>query len=185
MEEIEKKGRGLGAFLRTVCFLIIGICAFSNPLDPINLFNIGFGAITGLIFGFLYRRFLCGFLNMFNSKLKKEHGKKVVRDAVDRGMLFIIPFVVMLAAATYLLNWSMTAAFVSAGIMAVGTASSIETGKIKGKQEIKNTIAASGISGLFSFLWIMSYPFLAKAPLLLEGGITLIKQMMAGGGGVL
>jgi len=183
LTENEGNGRGIRNLLRLVCFMTIGICAFSNPLDQGNLYNIGFGIITGLLFGFIFRRFLKAFLSLFNGKLRKEQGKIVIRNAVDSGMLFLTPFAVMLAIATFLLNWSMSASFVSAGIMAVGTASAIEMGKIKGKQEIKNTIATSGVSYAFSFLWTLSYPLLVKAPPLLEGGVALLRQYLSGGGG--
>ena len=51
MTENEGNGRGIRNLLRLVCFMTIGICAFSNPLDQGNLYNIGFGIITGLLFG--------------------------------------------------------------------------------------------------------------------------------------
>ena len=183
MTEIEVKGRGFSRMIRIICFMTIGICAFSDPLNQGSLYHIGFGALSGLIFGLLYQKFLKTFLGLFNRKLKKEQGKLVIRNAVDNGMLFLTPFVVMLAIATFLLGWSMTAAFISAGIMAVGTASAIEMGKIKGKQEIKNTIATSGVSYIFTFLWTISFPILAKAPSILEGGAALIKQFISVGGG--
>jgi len=183
--EIENKGKGAGTLLRGISFMVIGICAFSDPMDPVNLYRIGFGIVAGLLFGFLFRLFLRAFLSMLNGNVKKEQGKTAIRGAVDRGMLFLIPFVVMLAIATFLLKWSMTAAFISAGVMAVGTAASIEMGKIKGKQEIRNTIAASGVSYLFTFLWTLSFPFLIKIPPLLEGGIGLLLKFVSGGGGTI
>ena len=100
-------------------------------------------------------------------------------------MLFLIPFAVMLAIATFfteLVNECFQ--FVSAGIMAAGTASAIEMGKIKGKQEIKNTIATSGVSYVYSpSFGRLSYPLLVKAPPLLEGGVALLRQYLSGGGG--
>jgi len=183
LTENEVKGRGLKNLIRMVCFMAIGVCAFSDPLNQGSLYHIGFGILSGLIFGLLYHIFLKAFLGLFNGKLKKEQGKIVIRNAVDSGMLFLTPFVVMLTIATFLLKWPMTASFISAGIMAVGTASAIEMGKIKGKQEIRNTIATSGVSYLFSFLWTLSYPILVKAPPLLEGGVALIRQLISGGGG--
>ena len=185
MSDTEKNGKGAGVLLRTLCFMMIGICAFSDPVDLFNPYRIGFGIITGSLFGFLFRIFLRAFLNLLNGKLKRELGKAAIKSAVDRGMLFLIPFVVMLIIAAFLLEWSMTAAFISAGIMAVGTAAAIEMGKLKGKQEIRNTIATSGVSYLFTFLWTLSFPFLVKIPPLMEGGIGLLKQFLSGGGGVL
>lgn len=169
--------------VRYLCFIVIGISAFTNPLEPMNIYNLIFGAAAGLLFGWLFRIFLRAFLSLFNGNLKKEKGKKVIRDAVDNGMLFLTPFALMLLLAVFYLQWSETRGFVSAGIMAVGTASAIEMGRLKGKQEIKNTIASSGISLAFSFLWTLSYVYMAKASALIEGGAGLIGGILSGGGG--
>lgn len=168
---------------RYLCFMAIGISAFSNPIEPMSIYNISFGAAAGLLFGWLFRIFLRAFLSLFNGKLKKEKGKKIIREAVDSGMLFLVPFALMMLIAVFYLQWSETRGFVSAGIMAVGTASAIEMGKLKGKQEIKNTIASSGVSLVFSFLWTLSYVYMVKAPALIEGGAGLIGGILSGGGG--
>lgn len=168
--------------VRYLCFIVIGISAFANPLEPMSIYNLLFGAAAGLLFGWLFRIFLRAFLSLFNGNLKKEKGKKVIRDAVDSGMLFLAPFAFMLLLAVFYLQWSETRGFVSAGIMAVGTASAIEMGRLKGKQEIKNTIASSGISLMFSFIWTLSYVYMAKAPALIEGGAGLIGGILSGGG---
>lgn len=168
--------------VRYLCFIAIGISAFANPLEPMSIYNLIFGAAAGLLFGWLFRIFLKAFLSLFNGNLKKEKGKKVIRDAVDSGMLFLAPFAFMLLLAVFYLQWSETRGFVSAGIMAVGTASAIEMGRLKGKQEIKNTIASSGISLVFSFIWTLSYVYMAKVPALIEGGAGLIGGILSGGG---
>ena len=176
------QGKELKSFVRRLCFMAIGICALANPMDFLNLYNIGFGIFCGLLFGGLFRLFLKGFLGMLNGQFKKEKGKDSIRYAVDSGMLFLVPFTLMLAIAVFYLGWSMTAPFISAGVMAVGTASAIEMGKMQRKQGIKNTIATSGVSFVFSFLWTMSFSYLNKAPALIEGGISLIRSLMGGGG---
>lgn len=180
-QDVDEK-KGLKSLVRRLCFIVIGISAFANPLDLFNLYHIAFGAAAGLLFGGLFRIFLKGLLSMFNGKFKKEKGKAVIRSAVDSGMLFLTPFAFMMLIAVYYLNWSETRGFVAAGIMAVGTAAAIEMGRAKGKQEIRNTIATSGISFLFSFLWTLSYVYLAKAPSLIEGGAGLIGGILSGGG---
>jgi len=185
-KDIEKKESGSGwkSIIHSLSFMAFGVSAFSNPLDRMNVYNILFGVLIGLVFGWIFKSLLKGFLGLFNGKTKKEKGKRAIKIAVDNGMLFTIPFAVMLVLATFVLNWSMTIAFVSAGIMAVGTATAIEIGKLKGKQEIKNTILTSGMSFVFSFAWTLSYQFLAKAPSFIEGGIAIIKTMLSGGGGM-
>jgi len=179
------KGKAWRDLVRRVCFIAFRISAFSNPLDRLNIYNIIFGAVIGLFFGWLFKKFLRGFLGLFNSKFKKEKVKHIIRYAVDNSMLFLAPFAAMLLIATFYLKWSMTSAFISAGIMSVGTASAIEIGKLKGKQEIRNTIATSGVSFLFSFIWTLSYQYLIKIPALLDGGVTIIRSTLSGGGGIL
>jgi len=180
-----KQGRMWRNLLRWICFISFGVTAFSNPLDRWNLSNIGFGMAAGLFFGYLFRRFLRGFLGLFNSQLKKEKGKESVFYAVDCGMLFLCPFAAMALLSVFYLKWSMTAVFISAGVMAVGTASALEMGKLKGVQEIKNTIAAAFVSYLFSFVWTLSAQWLARAPLYIEGGVNLLRSVLAKGGGLL
>ena len=180
-----EKSSSFKKLVRRICFISFGISAFSNPLERLNLYNIFFGILVGLFFGWLFKKFLRGFLGLFNSKFKKEKGKQVIRSAVDNGMLFLAPFAIMVLIATFYLKWSMTSSFISAGIMAVGTSSAIEIGKSKGKQEIRNTIATSGVSFVFSFIWTLSYQYLIKAPAFIEGGVNIIRSMISGGGGIL
>jgi len=182
LEKDRNTGKMGKNFMRRICFIAIGSSAFSNPMEPLNPYDMIFGALAGLLFGWLFRRFLRSFLSLFNRKFKKENGKESIREAVDKGMLFLFPFTVMLLLAVYFLNWSETRGFVAAGIMAVGTAAAIEFGNAKGKQEIKNTVATSGISFLFSFMWTLSYSYMAKAPSLIEGGVGLIREILLGGG---
>lgn len=182
MEQDMNKEKGWRNLVRRLCFTAMGISAFANPLDTFNPYNIVFGAVAGLLFGWLFRKFLQGFLSVFNGKFKKEKGKQAIRHAVDSGMLFLAPFAVMMLLAVYYLNWSETRGFVASGIMAVGTAAGIEIGKSKGNQEIRNTIVTSGVSFLFSFIWTLSYAYLTKAPALAEGGIGLIRGILSGGG---
>ena len=182
MEQNYNKGKGWRNLVRRLCFMAMGVSAFTNPMDTFNLYNIVLGAVAGLLFGWMFRKFLRWFLSLFNGKFKKEKGKEAIRYAVDSGMLFLTPFAVMMLLATYYLNWSDTRGFVASGIMAVGTAAAIEIGKLKGKQEIRNTIATSGISFLFSFLWTLSYAYMLRVPSLVEGGVSLIRGILSGGG---
>lgn len=169
-------------FLRFLCFACFGICTFYSLLEPTNPYRLGFGLMFGIIFGWLFKLFLNGFLGAFNHKIKIEHGKLVIKNATKAGMVFMLPFAVMLLIATFYLQWSQTAAFISAGIMAVGTASSIELGKLIGKSSIKNTIVTSVVCFLFSFTWTLSTAFLIKVPPLIEGGAEIVKSLLSKGG---
>ncbi len=170
--------------MRRLSFMLFGISAFAHPLDPLSPVHLAFGAVFGLFFGWLFKRFLYAFVAMMNRPVRKEWGKKVMRHPVETGMLFLIPFAVMMALATFYLKWYQPAAFISAGMMAVGTATAIELGHLRGEILIRNTIVTSGVSFLFSFLWIFSLPFLNRAPGLIDGGITLLHSLLAGGGGL-
>lgn len=182
MEADLQKGKGFRSLVRKLCFMAIGVGALANPLDLWNPYNIGFGLFWGLIFGGVFRIFLKGFLGIFNGRLKKEKGKNAVRYAVDNGMLFLAPFSLILLIAVFYLEWTMTIPIISAGIMAVGTASSIETNKMLGKTGLKNVIATAGVSFVFSLLWTLSFSYLNKAPSYLEGGVNLVRSLIGGGG---
>ena len=185
MEQYMNKGKVWRNLLRRLCFIAFGITGFTNPLDRLNLYNIGFGIIIGLLFGYLFKKFLRSLLRLFNGALKKEKGKETIFYAVDTGMLVLIPFAVMALLSTFYLKWSMTGGFISTGIMAVGAAAALEIGKLKGRQEIKNTISTSVISYLFSFVWTLSAQLLVRLPGLLEGGINLLRSVLSKGGGTL
>ena len=182
MEMDFHKGKGIKMFIRIMCFMAFGIGALANPMDLLNPYSIGFGILCGLLIGWLFRLFLKGFLGLFNRTFKKQAGRQAIRYAVDEGLLFLAPFAVMLLIAVFYLNWSMTIPFISAGIMAAGTASAMEIGKMLGRQGLKNTIAATAVSFAFSFLWILAIPYLKRAPSLIEGGINLVRSLMGGGG---
>ena len=177
------RGRAFRKLLRWVCFAAFGITAFSNPLDRWNPAYIGFDMTAGLLFGYLFRKFLRGFLSMFNGSLKKEMGREAIAYAVDSGMLFLCPFAAMSLLSVYCLRWSVTAVFVSAGVMAVGTASALEIAKLRGSQELKNTVVTAFVSYLFSFIWTSSAQWLARAPLYVEGSVNLPRSVLGKGGG--
>lgn len=178
MEKYMSKGKFWRSLLRRLSFIAFGITAFSNPLDILNLYSIGWGIITGLLFGFIFNKFLRSFLCLFNRDLKKEKGKESIFYAVDTGMLFLIPFSAMTLISTFYLRWSLTGGFISAGIMAVGTAAALEVAKLRGKQEIKNTVITSVVAFLFSFVWTLSAQLLVKVPGLIEGAANLLRAML-------
>lgn len=177
-------GRFLRQWIRRLCFITFGLCAFTNPLEPLSPYNLVFGGLFGLFFGWLFKRFLYVFLAVINGSVKKEWGKKVMHYPVETGMLFLVPFAVMLALATFVLNWNNAAAFISAGMMAVGTSTAIEVSRLRGKSMLRNTVATSGVSFLFSFIWTYAQPYLFRAPGLIEGGIAIVRSMIFGGGGL-
>lgn len=178
MMEDLKKGHGLRSFLRRLCFISFGVTAFANPANLFNLVNLVYGILIGLLFGFLCKALLTGVLGVFNRDLKTLHGQKVISYAVDKGMTYMIPFAVMALLATFILDWSITGRFLSAGIMAAGVSASMEIAKLNGKQAIKNTLITSIVTGTMAIVWLFSSGFLGKIPPYLEGGASIVISLV-------
>jgi len=180
-EKVAQPELGQGHFLRSLvrklCFAAFGITAFVNLADPLNMTNLVYGILVGLFFGFLCKVFLSGILGLFNRDLKTVHGKKAISYAVERGMMFMIPFAVMALLATFLLKWSLTGGFVSAALMTAGGSAAMEIAKLKEKPALKNTILTSGIAWLFSTSWLFSSGYLGKIPPYLDGGVRLLLSL--------
>lgn len=175
-------GAGIYRFLALVGF---GATVYNAVATRYNPYYIGFGVLMCLIFGWLYKHFLRFLLGLFNPAIKKGVGKKEIHHAVDNSMLFLVPFAVMSLLATYYLKWTLTTAFLSTGIMSVGTAAAIEVGKLREKPVMRNTIITSGVSFLFSFVLTLSVQLLGKVPSLIEGAVKLLPTFFGNGGGIL
>lgn len=181
MVQSKEKGLGASRILIWLAFTAVGAATLADPFNKLNPYHIGLGILLGLLSAFLYPRFMSLFLGLLNRDYKAEHGRKSIRRLVSKGEFFLIPFAVMLCLATFLLNWPMTIAFVSAGFMAMGTAAAMEIGLARGRTSIGNTLAATLVSFGFSLIWTLGYPFLIKAPYYLEGGVNLIRSIIGGG----
>lgn len=177
-ESTIKKGKRSRRFVRRLSFVLFGICAFHNPIDRWNPYNILFGILTGLLFGLLFRWFLNGLSGLFNRKLVKEKGKSSIRHATDSGLLFLFPFAMILSVAVFYLNWSVARECICAGIMASGTAASIEIAKVKEKQQIRDTVITSLVSFLFSFIWTASFAYIAGVPSIIQGAVSVVLANM-------
>jgi hypothetical protein len=177
------KGKSIRGLTRILCFAAFGAVLFSNPMNRLNPFNLVFGILIALIFGGLFKLFLKSFLSLFNSAVKKEKGSRAIAYAVENGMLYLVPFAIMAMIATFYLEWSLTTSFISTGIMAVGTASAIEMGKLMQKPSVKNTLITSVVSFLFSFTLTLSVPLLTRVPGFVEGIVTILPTLLGKGGG--
>jgi small-conductance mechanosensitive channel len=99
-------------------------------LNFLNLYNILFGSILlGLLFGFFFQLFLRSFLSTFNYKYKKQGGKDALRYSVENGLIYLIPYAIIMTLATFVLSWGMSLGFVSTGIMTVGATATMELRK--------------------------------------------------------
>lgn len=175
------RGSGTKGLLRNLSFIVFGFVLFFDPFAPYNAFNIGFGVIVCLLIGWLYKIFLRLFLVAVNKELRQNLGKGVIYMAVDNAMLFLIPFAVMVAVATYLLNWHVGTVFMSAAFMIVGTSAAIEVGRLLDKPSMRNTVAASAVAFMFSAGIINVISKLSFVPGILEGVLMLIPTLIQGG----
>lgn len=184
MDEQLTKGKFLRGFIRWLCFIALGAALFIDQTDPFNWVRMVLGIVTVIIFGGIYKLKLKALLYVFNGKVRKEKGRHTVSYSVENGMLFLVPFAVMALIAAYYLRWSSVTPFLSTGLMVVGGASTVELSKFTGKSSIKNTLIASGVSFLFSFILILGMPYIANIPGMLEGLADLIPTVLGKGGGV-
>ncbi|WP_028307976.1 hypothetical protein [Desulfitibacter alkalitolerans] len=182
MGDIYDEKKALRNWIRRFSFMLLGASAFANPVDKLNPYNLIIGMIIGLLFSWLFKRFMYGFLGMVNRAKDKYQARRLVRYAADVGMLFLVPFALMLATAVFIMNWTVTSGLISAGMMAVGIAASIELGKLKGKQEIRNTLTTSFVAFLFSMIWIVGFQYVSRVPVWVEGAVIFIGSLMSGGG---
>ncbi len=177
MEELQK-GKGVRGFWRIFCFAAFGITALVDITNPYNLVNLMLGALTGLLFGWVTRRFLILLIGLFNRDLKKEQGKDIVSLAVGKGLIFMVPFAVLSLLATFVLGWSVPGGFLSVGLMAGGVGSALELDRIKGKSSIQNSLASTVGCGAFSALWALGIGWISIVPAYITGGFHLIKSLL-------
>ena len=183
-KKIYKRISGGGIF-RFLSYIAFGITIFTSMTTRFNIFYVMFGIIVYIVFVWFYKHFLRIFLGLFNPSVRKEFGKNAIPSAVDNSMLFLIPFATMSILATYFLKWSISNVFVSTGIMAVGTAASIEISKLRDNPSIKNTLITSAVSFVFSLLMTMSIQLLSRIPGIIEGAFNLIPTFLGKGGGII
>ncbi len=161
----------------SLAFVSFGMGTLASPAIGMKAYNIVFGILAGLIFGWLCKMFLTWFLARGNSQLKEKWGPKVIKAAVEKSFVFLVPFAVMSLLAVYFMGWNFVPVFVSAGLMTAGALSAMEIGRLKGKKEIKTTIVASVVAWAFSTLWLISTGFLVKVPSYAEGAVNILKLL--------
>jgi hypothetical protein len=102
-----------------------------------------FGAIAGVVLGFAARLAARGV------------GADVWREAAGTGLLMLIPFVVLAAAAELLLAWSASVAFASAGLMTAGGAIGVELGR-RGVVGLRVAIIPALAAALLATGWALA-----------------------------
>lgn len=184
VSSLSYEGSGTRGFVRNLCFVVFGLTIFHNPLEPFNIVRMSIGAVFCLIFGFLFKKFLRGFLILINRDIKEKFGKPIINMAVDNAMLFLVPYSIMILIATYLLGWTLTAPFISSGIMIVGVSASLEISRLMKKPKLKNTIITTGVSFIFSFGITFFTPYLIRLSSIIEAVIRLIPILLERWGGI-
>ena len=169
--------------LGSLAFVSFGIGTFATPVLGLTVANVIFGVLVGLIFGMFCKLFLTGLLSRGNAEVKQKWGQGVIKAAVEKSFVFLIPFAVMALLAVYFMGWNFAPVFVSAGLMSAGALAAMEVGRLKGKKEVKTSIVASVVAWVFSSLWVFSAGYLSKVPLYAEGAVNLLKFFAGGNAG--
>ena len=166
------------AWLRRICFILLGIVGFADATDPFEIGRLTAGIIVGILFGFVASVFFKMVLWLMNPKLNKTTGKKAIKEVVDRGMMFLLPFTVMSILAVFVLGWQANSVFVGPALMCVGVVVSSELEKAWGKAKFKNTITTVALSGGFASLWILAVNKAKFLPSYIAGGYDLIRSLI-------
>lgn len=161
VDKMEKDRLGpLCSVIGTFSFIIFGIVGFMNLSSPFDLFNVIFGIISGVLFGFVGKFVFTRLLSILNGDIGKAHGKKAIKAAVRRSTIFMFPYAILALLSAYFLGWAASAVFFSAGIMSTGVMASGEISKLKGRNAVKNNIATSLAASAVSYFWMFSAGYL-------------------------
>jgi hypothetical protein len=177
MIEEMKKGKSVRTLLRYISFGIFGSAALlyaEKPLSPVFLI---YGILIGIAFGLVYNFVLKLILGVANKDLKKQHGSKIVSLGISKGLLFIVPFAIMALLAAYVMGWTITTGFVSAGLMTAGATITMELEKIKGNGTVKNSLLPIGISFVFATIWAVGIGYMAILSLYVDGGVNVLLSL--------
>jgi hypothetical protein len=104
-------------------------------------------------------KFLILLLKSFNRDLIDNAGKHFAKEAVQKGMLFMIPFTVLAMLAFFILKWNAIMPFASA---AITTSSAIAGAEVmqKGGKSLRNIIIPTLLGMLFSTAWMLTLALL-------------------------
>ncbi|MCX7841746.1 MAG: hypothetical protein N2489_01560 [Clostridia bacterium] len=177
-EPVNDRLGPFNAFLGTISFIAFGVISYMDLKAPLEIANIVFGAIVGLLAGFLCKKLIYWLIALLNKDLRQQHGKEAILKTVHRSTVFMFPFALMLALSTFLLGWTTGGVFFSAAVMNTGVMASAEIAKLKGKAAIKNTIVTSVSASIISYSWLLSAGYLKNAPGLLKSLAGFVLPLM-------
>jgi heme/copper-type cytochrome/quinol oxidase subunit 2 len=140
------------------CFLIFGILS-SLGKQNFTTFNFVLSVLLSFVVGLLMIKFLILLLKSFNRDLIDNAGKHFAKEAVRKGMLFMIPFTVLAMLAFFILKWNAIMPFASA---AITTSSAIAGAEVmqKGGKSLRNIIIPTLLGMLFSTAWMLTLALL-------------------------
>jgi flagellar biosynthesis protein FlhB len=158
----------------------MGFVAFSKPIKDLSFLNMLFSATIGLFFGSIYKLFLVWFSRPFNRDLKEKHGKKVVKRALENGLVYIFPFSVIAFFSRFFLGISLTTPLFSGALVISAISGAASINSLKEKPRTVNIITSFIISSVFSTLWIYYSAFAARFPSYAESSIQLLYLFLTG-----
>lgn len=135
-----------------LCFLIFGIIAPFSKAE-FNLTTVLLSLFVSLLVGVLAVNLLIMIFNAGNADLRQT-SSQFAREAVNTGMLFMIPFTILAILAQFLLGWSAVMPFASAAIMTTAATAGTEVMK-KGARGIKNVLIPTALAFVLSTGWMM------------------------------
>lgn len=180
LNENVLKFSALKAFFRIVGFGLIGFVVFSKPLKDVTALNALFSTTMGIFFGGVYRLFLIWFLKPFNRDLKEKYGKKVVKKALENGLVYIFPFSLIAFFSRFVLGISIATALFSSALLISAFSGANSINSLREKPRASNIVVAFIISFVFSTAWIYYSSFASKIPEYAEGGIKLLYMFLTG-----
>ena len=178
-EKVLPRHTGWKRFFGLLCFCIFGMVGFLHQGNDLNVWDMLYGALVGLIFGFLSMLFLAIVLRIINNKLKKIYKKGFARKSVSEGMVYMVPFAVMAVLAAYYLNWSSAGLFVSAAIVAAASGTGAAISRLYDKPKLLNNIVPSFIASACSMAWLYFIVQIQSVPSGVMGIIGMITQFSA------
>lgn len=136
-----------------ICFIVFG---FLNAFDQgkLEIKSLLISITVSFILGVVTVYMLIFMLNSFNSNLCKETDGKFAKEAIETGMLFMIPFTILGVLAKFGLGWNGVMQFASAGITTATAVVGTEVMK-RGAKGVKNVIIPSLFAFLISTGWML------------------------------
>jgi hypothetical protein len=178
MDENRKSYSGFKRFIGIVCFATFGVVGSFQQGQELNVLNLLFGMLVGLVFGWISMMILTIILKWINPGLKMTQKRGFARRAVSSGMVFMVPFALMAFMAAYFLHWKSAGLFVSAAISTAAVATGAEISRLYEKPRLWNNIVPSVVATGCSMVWLFAIVQIQSIPATIIGLYNLVTQFM-------